>query len=1474
MRSRILALAAASVVLAGCPNDKPLVTSFSVGGTVSGLLGGGLVLQNNLSDTVEVNQNGKFTFPAKLSKWTNYEVKVKEPPTMPAQTCTVENGAGTVIGDVEDIKVTCATASYSVGGAVTDLVGAGVVLLDDESGTELPVAANATSYAFQFPSGARYSLSVKTQPIKPSQTCHLFNPDGTVGETDIHDIPLTCTTDKFRIGGSIVGLQGSGLVVESGSGVEVTVEKTATRYSLELLSGVRYNLKVKAQPTTPQQTCVIDNATGEVDKADVTNATITCTTDAFSVGGTITGLAGSGLVLTNNGGSDLLVASAQTSYAFVLANASAYDIQVKTQPTSPRQTCLVANGTGTVGAANVTNVAVTCITDAYAVGGPITGLVGAGLVLQNNGQGDQAIAANATTYSFLVPSNATYALSVKTQPTSPSQTCVISNASGTMAAAPVTNAAITCTTNKYTVGGKITGLDGNGLVLQNNLSGDLAIAPGATGYSFTGVPSGSNFSITIKSQPTAPEQTCVVTKNTGTLLAANVTDVDIACTTRSFSIGGPVTGLTGNGLLLQDGYGHEVSVASGASGYHFTLQSGANYSISVKTQPSSPQQTCVVQNGFGTVLKSDVNNISVDCGTNKFSVGGAISGLSGSGLILQNGAGNEITLDKTATSYQFLVNSGAAYNIIVKQQPTDPSQTCTVANGSGSVGTASVTTATVTCTTNTYSVGGTISDYDGDGLELTNNGGSAQVITKGAGSYSFTVTSGDTYLIAVKTAPKNPVQTCAVSSPTGKVLGAAVTNVNISCGTDKFRVGGKLKTLSGSGLVLQDGLGHEQSIDVAAATYEFLVSSGSQYNIAVKTNPSNPAQDCTISNGSGTVAGADVTNVDVTCTTRSYTVGGTISLYRGSGLRLRNNGGDEHLIAPGATSYTFAVESGATYSLSVFTQPSGPSQTCTIANDTGTMGGANITTANITCTTNSYNVGGAITRLEGTGLTLKETFSGATQVIDSTDKSYAFSLASGSSYSITFTKQPIEPSQTCTVTSPTGTVAGIDITTAVIDCETNLYSVGGTVSGLVGPSTITLKNGSDTYPVGNGSFTFPTKVLSGKPYAVTAVAPANHACVVTNHSGTMGGANVSNVTVTCTWNTVIMLAGTAGSTGHVVRAFQDGSPTGTWSAPTNLAGATNSPVSLAITGNGVGVGLVRNSTDDRIRYTTWDGAAWTPLADVGATVTTRSQPSIGTAAGQAGALVAFHGGDYKHYFMTWGLGWTFGGAVGSPQTIGPNAPFLQMRGADSTMGFIQDGTNRPTTIDRNSSAWQSPVNVATESGSFTSHLHPVLAKPSGSAAPELMIVWHGPATSCPENGTSCGYRLRFSTRTGGTWSAAADVPNTWTEEPISAAALPNGDILLAFKRSDINHASPDDQILYTSLYLASSKSWTDPRTTNLTLRGGPSIVRGMGSAFAEVAFVGINYNAYHCRMPDSTGSCPSPFSFATGANFVSIATAP
>ena len=149
-------------------------------------------------------------------------------------------------------------------------------------------------------------------------------------------------------------------------------------FPTQLASGAAYAVTVKTQPSG--QTCTVSGGTGTIGSANVTSVAVTCTTNppvTHSVGGTVSGLTGT-LVLQDNGGDNLSV-TANGSFTFPtqLASGSAYSVTALTQPSG--QTCTVSGGTGTIGSANVTSVAVTCTTNppvTHSVGGTVSGLTG------------------------------------------------------------------------------------------------------------------------------------------------------------------------------------------------------------------------------------------------------------------------------------------------------------------------------------------------------------------------------------------------------------------------------------------------------------------------------------------------------------------------------------------------------------------------------------------------------------------------------------------------------------------------------------------------------------------------------------------------------------------------------------------------------------------------------------------------------------------------------------------------------------------------------------------------------------------------------------------------------------------------------------------------------------------------------------------------------------------------------------------
>jgi alpha-tubulin suppressor-like RCC1 family protein len=522
----------------------------TIGGTVTGLAGGSLTLQNNSGDNLATSTNGSFVFTAPIASGSGYSVSVLTQPTTPSQTCSVTNGTGTVgNANVMNVGITCTTNTYTISGAVTGLAG-GSLVLQNNSGDNLATSTNG-SFVFttSIISGSGYSVSVFAQPTTPSQTCSVTNGTGTVGNANVMNISIVCIENTIAIGGTVTGLAGSGLLLQNNSGDNLATSTNGSFvFTAPIASGSSYNVSVFAQPTTPSQTCSVTNGTGTVGNANVMNVGITCTTNTYTIGGTVTGLAGSGLVLQNNSGNNLAT-STNGSFVFTtsIISGSGYSVSILTQPTTPSQTCSVTNGTGTVGNANVMNVGVTCTTNTYTIGGTVTGLAGSGLVLQNN-SGDNLATSTNGSFVFTAPiaSGSSYNVSVFAQPTTPSQTCSVTNGTGTASSTPITNLLVTCTTNTYTIGGAVTGLSGSGLVLQNNSGDNLATSTNGSFVFTAPIASGSSYNVSVFAQPTTPSQTCSVTNATGTASSTNVMDVSVGCGRNDYTL--MVTKI-GNGVV-------------------------------------------------------------------------------------------------------------------------------------------------------------------------------------------------------------------------------------------------------------------------------------------------------------------------------------------------------------------------------------------------------------------------------------------------------------------------------------------------------------------------------------------------------------------------------------------------------------------------------------------------------------------------------------------------------------------------------------------------------------------------------------------------------------------------------------------------------------------------------------------------------------------------------------------------------------
>ncbi|SFG38219.1 hypothetical protein SAMN05518865_111164 [Duganella sp. CF458] len=170
---------------------------------------------------------------------------------------------------------------------------------------------------------------------------------------------------SLNLGVQVFGIDREGLVLQNNGGDDLVITGTgsALYYFKTLMApDAQFNVTIKSAPANV--TCKLANNTGKINYYTYQQASVTCTPDAFTLGGTVSGLQGTGLVLAN--GAQTLGVTADGAWQFTtpIGNRSVYGVTVLTQPSN--QTCSVSGGgnnlgAGTMPAEAVTSVRVTCV---------------------------------------------------------------------------------------------------------------------------------------------------------------------------------------------------------------------------------------------------------------------------------------------------------------------------------------------------------------------------------------------------------------------------------------------------------------------------------------------------------------------------------------------------------------------------------------------------------------------------------------------------------------------------------------------------------------------------------------------------------------------------------------------------------------------------------------------------------------------------------------------------------------------------------------------------------------------------------------------------------------------------------------------------------------------------------------------------------------------------------------------------------
>lgn len=851
-------------------------------------------------------------------------------------------------------------ANFTIGGTASGLISGRSVTLLNNGANALTVTANgAFTFTTALATGAAYKVTVSVQPS--GETCTVTNGAGKVGSANVTNVAVACKALDYSVGGTSSGLiTGRSVTLLDNGGNALKVAKNGTfTFGTKLASGTAYAVTISVQAVG--ETCTVSSGSGTVVAANVTSVAVACKANTYTIGGAVTGLiSGRSVSLLDNAANSLtLTANGAFTFTTALNSGTAYKVTVGTQPSG--EICTVTKGTGTVVSTNVTTVAVACKANDYSIGGTVSGLItGRSVTLLDNGAGALKVAANgAFTFATKLASGTNYNVTVSVQASG--ETCTVTSGTGPVVAANITSVAVACVPKTYTIGGTVSGLlTGRSVTLLDN--GGNALTVSANGkYTFTTpLASGTAYAVTVGTQPSG--ETCTVTAGSGTVVAANVANVVVACKANTYTIGGAVSGLNSGGsvTLLDNGTNALAVTANGSFTFTTAVASGKAYKVAVSVQPSG--ETCKVTNGSGTVAAANVTNVTVACaGAKTFTIGGTVSGLNpaASVTLLDNGANSLKVSANGSFTFTTALATGATYSVTVGTQPTG--ETCTVTNGSGTVGSANVTNVAVACAgATTFTIGGTVSGLiSGRSVTLLDNGTNSLSVTAN-GSFTFTtaLASGATYSVTVGTQPTG--ETCTITNGSGTVGSANVTNVAVSCTANKYTIGGTVSGLNPStSVTLLDNGANSLTVSANGAfTFTTSIASGATYNVTVSTQPTG--ETCSVTNGSGTVGSANVTNVAVACATpKAYTIGGTVSgLSASTSVTLLDNGGNSLTVsANGGFTFTTPLVSGSTYSVTVGTEPTG--ETCTVTNGSGTVGSANVTNVAVACSTGGGGGSGA-----------------------------------------------------------------------------------------------------------------------------------------------------------------------------------------------------------------------------------------------------------------------------------------------------------------------------------------------------------------------------------------------------------------------------------------------------------------------------------------------------------------------------------
>ncbi len=253
--------------------------------------------------------------------------------------------------------LSCNGNPFTVGGVVFGLDQGERIVLQNNSKDDLTIAQDSEFvFGSYYSNGSSYDVTITTQP--DGKVCTVNNGSGVISSFSVTDIRIACSSNGYTVGGDAAGLgAGEAVTLQNNLEDDLTVSENGTfTFSTSLAAGSSYEVNILESPAS--KTCSLGDKEGYIRGENITDVSLVCSGDAYSIGGSLSGLSsGEAATLQLNLDNDLeLAANGSFVFGTQMADGSLYDVTVSNVPNDKFYN--LSNNSGTVGGSDVDDVEV------------------------------------------------------------------------------------------------------------------------------------------------------------------------------------------------------------------------------------------------------------------------------------------------------------------------------------------------------------------------------------------------------------------------------------------------------------------------------------------------------------------------------------------------------------------------------------------------------------------------------------------------------------------------------------------------------------------------------------------------------------------------------------------------------------------------------------------------------------------------------------------------------------------------------------------------------------------------------------------------------------------------------------------------------------------------------------------------------------------------------------------------------------